>query len=143
MGELPNSPDWTCTSKLYSFHGIQENRKTEPNNTLQNLRVSRRFFRVFGVFQGLSGVGMGEISKIFMSWTALSVLPPAKGGNTLFLGTLVGQVFWGFFNWHTRYLGSKPSQRGWNPKRRYPVYWLLGFSLLREEGSACIERSEN
>ena len=39
MGELPNSPDWTCTSKLYSFHGIQEIQNFSLNNR------SRKIFR--------------------------------------------------------------------------------------------------
>src|SRR3990172_4736958 len=52
MGELPNSPDWTCTSELYSFHGIQENQKTEPHPTLQNLRRQGDFICFWGAFKG-------------------------------------------------------------------------------------------
>ena len=86
MGELPNSPDWTCTSKLYSFHGIQENQKFEFDSTFQNISCQGDFLGSLGVFQGFSVVGMGEI---FMSWTVSLVFPLELGVIPLFLGTLL------------------------------------------------------
>ena len=52
-------------------------------------------------------VGMGEIS---MSWTCLTGFSTGTGGDPSVLGTLVGQDFWGIFNWHTRDRGSRVPQ---------------------------------